>query len=171
MSTSSYWMESTRLPKFARLDRNLTADVGIVGAGITGITAAYLLKRAGHSVVLLDRGRCAAVDTGHTTAHLTCVTDQRLHRLVAHFGRKRAQATWEAGAAAIDQIAANVRTEEMDAEFEWVPGYLYAAIERNDEPERRSLQKDAALANELGFRAEFMSSIPPLGLPGVKFFH
>jgi glycine/D-amino acid oxidase-like deaminating enzyme len=104
-------MDSARLPQFAKLDRDVTADVAIVGAGITGITAAYLLKKTGHSVVLLDRGRCGAIDTGHTTAHLTCVTDLRLPDLVARFGRDRARASWEAGAAAIDQIVANINAE------------------------------------------------------------
>ena len=41
----------------------------VVGGGITGLTAAYLLAAAGKSVALLERGRCAQAETGHTTAH------------------------------------------------------------------------------------------------------
>src|SRR5512135_1374202 len=104
MKTGSYWQFSTSLPEFPALTNDLEVDVVVVGGGLTGITAAHLLKRDGAKVALLERARCAQADTGHTTAHLTYVTDERLHNLVKHFGRDAARAFWEAGAAAIDQI-------------------------------------------------------------------
>ena len=58
---------------------------------------------------MLERGRCAATDTGHTSAHLTMVTDTRLSELVKEFGRTHAQAVWDAGLAAIAQIDDIVR--------------------------------------------------------------
>src|SRR5438094_531419 len=104
MDTSSYWIDSASLPRFPKVEEDLKVDVVVIGGGITGITAAYLLKRSGHSVALVERSRCASIDTGHTTAHLTCVTDKRLHELVDDFGKDNAKATWDAGMAAIDQI-------------------------------------------------------------------
>ena len=94
MKTEAYWA-ATKLPRFPSLSRNLEVDVVIIGAGLTGITAAWLLKRSGAKVALLDRERCAAADTGHTTAHLTYVTDERLHTLVKKFGKDGAKAFWE----------------------------------------------------------------------------
>ena len=91
MDTTSHWIDSAPLPPQPTLDRDLDVDVIVVGGGITGITAAYLLKRAGHSVALLERARCASVDTGHTTAHLTAATDLRLKELSSHFGQPAAQ--------------------------------------------------------------------------------
>jgi hypothetical protein len=85
-------------------------------------------------VALLDRGHCGGVDTGHTTAHLTGVTDKRLHQLQDDFGKNNAQAAWHAGLAALDQIAANVRAENIDCEFKWVPGYLHAAPDGDISP-------------------------------------
>src|SRR5437667_9029945 len=104
MKSETYWRSSAAIPRFESLSHDAEVDVAIIGGGLTGITAAYLLKRDGAKVALLERGRCAATDTGHTTAHLTYVTDERLHHLVKTFGRDAAQAFWEAGAAAIDQI-------------------------------------------------------------------
>src|SRR5690349_17797262 len=103
-ANESVWM-SEPLPSFPALERDLEVDVVVVGGGLTGITTAYLLRQEGVSVALLERDRIAAGDTGRTTAHLTYVTDVRLHELVARFGKDTAKAVWKAGAVAIDRIA------------------------------------------------------------------
>ena len=156
------------MPRFAALGKALTVDTLVVGGGLTGITTAYLLKKAGRKVALIERHRLAQVDTGNTTAHLTCVTDTRLSELVKHFGRDHAQAAWDAGNAAIDQIEEIVRTEKIACEFQRVPGFLHAAIDGNTD-DARALKRDAALAHEMGFRAEFVSRVPLVERPGVRF--
>lgn len=105
----SYWRERATVPAYSALDADLSVDVAIVGAGITGLTAAYLLKRAGRSVAVIDRGRVGGVDTMRTTAHVTAVTDLDLTELDRNFGRDHAQAAWDAGYAAIQQIESIVR--------------------------------------------------------------
>src|SRR6185295_1379188 len=98
MDTKPYWLTAPPLPRFDPIDRDLKVDVVIVGGGLTGITAAYLFKKAGATVALLERGRCASADTGHTTAHLTIVTDMRLNEVVKKFGEDCGRAFWDAGA-------------------------------------------------------------------------
>jgi ribulose 1,5-bisphosphate synthetase/thiazole synthase len=44
------WIESAPIQRFPRLQRNTTADVIVVGAGITGITTAYVLRQAGEVI-------------------------------------------------------------------------------------------------------------------------
>src|SRR6185436_14583910 len=127
--------------------------------------AAYLLGGAGKSVVLLERARCAQIDTGHTSAHLTMVIDKSLTDLVAHFGRDHAQAAWDAGLAAIAQIDAIVRAEEMACAFEWVPGYLHGPLGGPDDG-RDAFENEAKLAAELGFDAAFVDQVPFVGGPG-----
>src|SRR6266550_7810547 len=144
------------MSRYLALDRNLTVDVAIIGAGVTGLTTAYLLKRAGRTVAVIDRGRCGGVDTGHTTAHVTCVTDQDLSALVKHFGRDHAQAAWDAGLAALAEIDTIVANEGIDCQWERVPGYKFAALTADADDEGARLQKEAALAWELGFDARFL---------------
>src|SRR3954463_9857973 len=96
MDTTSYWLDSASLPRFRKLEEDLNVDVVVIGGGIMGITAAYLLKQSGKTVALLERARLASIDTGHTTAHLTAVTDLRLQDIEKSFGKEAARATWDA---------------------------------------------------------------------------
>ena len=169
--TTPYWQTSVTLPRFRSLDRDLHVDVAIVGGGITGITAAYLLKKAGKSVALLERHRCLRADTGHTTAHLTCVTDTRLSELVKSFGADHARAAWDAGLAAIAQIDGIVRTEGIECGFAWVPGYLHAPPRQPadaSEQEAATLRDEANQIAELGFDARYLDRVPFMNMPGIE---
>jgi glycine/D-amino acid oxidase-like deaminating enzyme/nitrite reductase/ring-hydroxylating ferredoxin subunit len=167
--TTPYWSASATFPQYAPLAGDTEADVVVVGAGITGLTAAYLLAKAGRRVVVLERGRCAAVDTGHTSAHLTMVTDVRLSDLASAFGRPHAQAVWDAGLAAIAMIDDIVQEHDIDAGFEWVDGYLHAPRGNAARDVSEGLRADATLANELGFDAEYLDPVPLVDRPGVRF--
>ena len=169
MASHTYWTESASLPAFSRLDGDTRADVVVVGGGMTGLTSAYLLARGGRSVVLLERDRCAEVDTAHTSAHLTMVTDIRLTDLVSKFGRTHAQAVWDAGRAAIAQIDEIACEHEIDCGFKWVEGYLHARNPKAGTDEADALRAEAALACELGFDATFVTTVPFAGGPGIRF--
>jgi glycine/D-amino acid oxidase-like deaminating enzyme/nitrite reductase/ring-hydroxylating ferredoxin subunit len=169
MKRTSFWIDSTPIRRFPVLQRDFSADVLVVGAGITGITTAYLLKKAGLKVILIERERVASIDTGHTTAHLTYVTDVRLHELAENFGNDHAQAAWDAGAAAIDQIENIVAEEQLDCEFQRVPAYLHVSVDGFSKKDISFLKRDADLASEFGFDATYLKRVPYFNLPGVGF--
>ena len=170
-NTIPYWTETASLTRFPRLDHDLHVDVLVVGGGITGLTAGYLLARAGRSVAVLERGRCGSMDSGHTSAHLSAITDATLTDLETRFGRDHARAVWDAGYAAIAQIDTIVRDEQIACEFAWVPGYLYSADDRPSPDEAAALQREASLAMALGFDAEFLTDVPFVHRPGIRFDH
>ncbi len=166
--TTPYWSE-TPFPRFSKLEADTDVDVVVVGAGITGLTAAYSLLRAGRSVLVMERGRCVTGDTGYTSAHLTMVTDTRLPELVKRFGNPHAQAVWDAGLSAIAQIDAIVREHRIDAGFEWVEGYLHLPRGESSPKAGDELKREADLAVELGFDATFVGEVPLAGTPGIRF--
>ena len=167
---ASYWQSTAGLRTFPRIFRHAHTDVVVIGGGITGITAAYLLKREGRRVILLDRARLATGDTAHTTAHLTCVTDKRLVDLIKAFGEDHARAAWDAGLAGIWQIAENVRDEHIQCGFDWVPGYLHLpASGKESDSDVEDLQREARAASDLGFDAQFIEHAPLVDRPAIEY--
>src|SRR5687767_15799725 len=79
--TTSVWMATGDVEAFEPLSGDATADVCVVGAGIAGLTTAYLLAREGRKVVVLDDGPVAGGETARTTAHLVNALDDRYYEL------------------------------------------------------------------------------------------
>lgn len=123
--TVSSWMATAKVPARSPLKENITADVCIVGAGIAGMTTAYLLAREGKSVVVLDDGPIGGSMTGRTTAHLVNALDDRYFELERLHGERGARLAAESHTAAIDRIETIVTEESIDCDFERVDGYLF----------------------------------------------
>ena len=126
-SSTSVWMGSATLPNFPALAADERADVCVVGAGLAGLTTAYLLTRAGKSVIVLDDGPIAAGETARTTAHVVTALDDRYFELEQLHGEAGAKLAAESHAAAIATIERIVRDEQIECDFERVDGYLFNA--------------------------------------------
>ena len=68
---SSFWMASTPGTDYPEIQQDLQVDTAIVGGGIVGITTAYLLKKQGMKVAIIEADRILQGTTGHTTAKIT----------------------------------------------------------------------------------------------------
>ncbi len=169
MTNVPFWIDSAPIQKFPKLQKNMSVDVVVVGAGVTGIMTAYLLKQTGLTVALIERERVASIDTGHTTAHLTYITDVELRELARNFGQDHAQAAWDAGAAAIDEIERIVGKEMIECEYTRVPAYIHVCVGGPSKKEAPLLKKEADLAAKLGFDAVYLESAPYFNLPAVRF--
>ena len=169
--TTPVWSEAERdQPAFPTLRQNTEADICIVGAGIAGLTTAYLLQKEGKSVVVLDAFGLAAGETGRTTAHLTAVLDDRFSHLESLFGTAGARLAADSHRAAIDRIESIVQQERIDCDFERVTGYLVAL----DDKQRRALDKEFDAVPRAGFyEAEGFPEVPLANVvdtgPGLMF--
>ncbi|ANI37398.1 FAD-dependent oxidoreductase [Mycolicibacterium vaccae] len=68
------------------VDRVRTADVVVVGAGITGLTTALLLARAGKKVVVVEARHVGACATGNTTGKVSVLQGSKLARIRSKHG-------------------------------------------------------------------------------------
>jgi glycine/D-amino acid oxidase-like deaminating enzyme/nitrite reductase/ring-hydroxylating ferredoxin subunit len=152
----SLWIDSSPSTNYASLSGDVEADVAIVGAGITGITAAYLLSKAGKSVVLVDKGRIAMSETGHTTAHIVATTDADYREMIKVHGEDGARTDTVAIRSAVDLIRSLVSELAIDCGFKAVDGYLYA----EEEKDREYLLRQHEDLRRAGMESEWVDRVP-----------
>ena len=97
----SFWIGTTPETDYPQLTDQISVDVAVVGAGITGITAAVLLKRAGKTVALIDLKRIVHGATGYTTAKVTSGHGLGYSKIREAFGEEGARIYAEANQAAL----------------------------------------------------------------------
>ena len=154
--TTSLWLATSDTPRYEPLRGDIKVDVAIIGAGITGLTAAVLLKERGKSVAVIEKDRIAVGESGFTTAHLTEAVDARYHSLQRSFSKDDARLVAEASRASIEQIRQLIERYGIECRFRRVPGYLYT--------EKRSfvaeVKKEVAAGKEVGLDVSWTEEIP-----------
>jgi glycine/D-amino acid oxidase-like deaminating enzyme/nitrite reductase/ring-hydroxylating ferredoxin subunit len=169
-ATLSSWLTTAPIsPTFAPLRENTAADVVIIGAGIAGLTTAYLLGKEGKKVVVLEDGKIASGESGRTTAHLSNALDDRYTTLEKLFGPEGARLAAESHGAAIDQIEKIVADEQFACDFRRLDGYLF--LPKDGIPQE--LHDELAAAHRAGLTAvEFLPDSGTLGFatgPCLRF--
>jgi glycine/D-amino acid oxidase-like deaminating enzyme len=119
-----YWLKQPR-PNFPSLDGDIDADLCVVGAGIAGLTTAYLAAKANLQVVVLEAGDIIGGESGHTTAHISTAFDDRYSEMERIHGETAALLIADSHTMAIDTIEAIVQDEGIDCDFERLDGYLF----------------------------------------------
>ncbi|MBD2246128.1 FAD-binding oxidoreductase [Nostoc sp. FACHB-888] len=116
--TISIWMTTAEVPDKLVLTENTYADVCVIGAGIAGMSTAYMLTRAGKSVIVLDDGLIGGGQTARTTAHVSNVLSYRYHELEQMHGKEGAKHIAQSHTTAINTIEAIATQENINCDFE-----------------------------------------------------
>lgn len=174
--TTSVWMDTTDAQNLPRVTGDLRTNVCIIGAGISGMTTAYLLARAGRAVVVIDDGQIGGGETGRSTAHITAALDDRYHEIEKLHGEDGARLAAESHTAAIDRIEAIASLEDIDCDFERLDGYLF--LGGNDK--QKILDRELEAARRAGLSTvemvertplDFWNTGPALRFPRQAQFH
>lgn len=163
----SYWLETAPRRRYPPLLAEQSVDVAIVGGGIVGLTTAWLLKRAGRKVGVIEAGRILERVTGRTTAKVTSSHGLIYAPLISHFGEALAGLYAEANQQAIERIAEVVAELGADCGFDRKAAYVFSAS--GEALKAVEAEVDAAL--KLGLPASFVREAPlPIPMQGaVKF--
>lgn len=142
--TRPLWYEDAPSPSYTSgpVER---AGVCVVGAGIAGLTTAYLLANEGREVVVVDERPVGQGQTGRTSAHLSSVLDDRFAHLESVHGLETTRIHYESHATAIDRIERIAREEGIDCDFARIDGMLFPGSV--DESE---LEKEFEAAQRVG---------------------
>ena len=163
----SLWFDTSEPPvAYPPLDGDHRADVAVVGAGITGMTAALLLARAGRSVAVIDQHVVAGGTTGHSTAKVTSQHGLTYAVLRLAHGQAAARTYAEAMEGAKERIA-ELAGEGIECAFRRRPAYLYAGAGW----QRPLIEREADAAAEAGLPATLVETTPlPYDVHGAVRF-
>jgi len=157
--TLSVWKATSSRPHDPPLERDVFADVCVVGAGIAGMSVALHLAKAGVRVCVLDRYGVGAGETAQSTAHLASALDDRFTTLERLHGADGARLAYQSHQAAIERIGEIVEAEGIDADYVRLDGYLLLApgVDVSD------LEREGAAAWRAGFRDVALERSAPIG--------
>lgn len=126
MDKTSIWEATSPTLHFAALSGETTADVAIVGGGITGITAAMLLAWAGRSVAVVEAHQVGFGTTGNSTGNLYAIVDDGLWRIRDKWDQSTASDVAQSRAETVDFIERVITQYKLDCAFARRRQYLFA---------------------------------------------
>jgi glycine/D-amino acid oxidase-like deaminating enzyme len=138
-------------PTASPLSGDVDADVAVVGAGFTGLSAAIALRAAGHSVVVLEQAHVGFGASGRNAGHLTPVIGKDLPTLATLF-RKRARPLVALVERAVEHVEQTIATHGIDCAYEPV-GNVLAAVHPK---QHGMLDKAARAADAVGLASELL---------------
>ncbi|CAD6528849.1 Gamma-glutamylputrescine oxidoreductase [Paraburkholderia kirstenboschensis] len=165
MKLDSYWLDTA--PPFVTACEGPVdglADVVVIGAGFTGLSAAQALGKRGASVTVVDAGRVGGGASGRNGGQVNTGVAQDFVALAAQLGIERASACYRAFADAVDTVERLIREEQIDCNYIATgklklaskPHHL-AHLEKTADLIRRTVDTDIELIDGERIRSEVHS--------------
>lgn len=152
----SIWRATAQKTNFPTLDKDIEVDIAIVGGGITGVTAAYLLGASGKKVALLESYEICGGTSGDSTGNLYSMVDKRLHHIQSKWDKETAGIVAASRTAAMDLVETLVQKHSIDCDFKRVPWFLFSETSQKDE----TIEKETRAAEDFGLSVEKLTELP-----------
>lgn len=147
-TTSYYAASANEVTNYPRLRGDQTADVCVVGAGLTGISTALTLVERGYDVCVVEANRIAWGASGRNGGQMISGISGE-HRLPKKNGTNTADLLWEMRWAGHEIIRERVKQYDISCDLK--SGYLDVAIKRRH---LRDLEADERILAERDFPHE-----------------
>ncbi len=146
--SQSVWKVDTSPPEYPPLAADARADVCVVGAGIAGMTTAYLLAKEGKQVIVLDDNGVGGGETAQSTAHLASEMDDRYYE-IERLRQARGLAPYLREPPGRHRKGGEIAREEgIECGYRSVDAYLFLAPEHGPD----ELERELEAAHRAGLR-------------------
>jgi glycine/D-amino acid oxidase-like deaminating enzyme/nitrite reductase/ring-hydroxylating ferredoxin subunit len=170
----SYWTQTSERSEFPTARGRIQVDVAVVGGGITGLTTAFLLKREGLRVAVLEADRVSGSATAGSLGRLSALGALTYATLESERGAEAARTFAAANQWALEWIVETVGEVGIDCALRARPVLTYTT-----EPDGvEAIDREVAAARRAGLAVELVeeSDLPfPIKagayLPSQAQFH
>jgi glycine/D-amino acid oxidase-like deaminating enzyme len=151
----SFWLlKNGLLYSYPSLQKNIAAEIVVIGGGITGALTSHALIENGYSVLLIDKRDIAQGSSSATTSMLQYEIDVPLYQLAEMIGEDAATACYNAGIKAIKKLSKLVENLKIDCGFENKQS-LYVAHNEDAVP---SLEKEFLLRDKHALGVKWLTA-------------
>ncbi len=151
-ATSKTWQPRPKLQK------DIEADVAIVGGGITGIAAAYFLQQSGKKVAVLEQRKVGYGTTGSSTGNLY-VPSGKFHKIRHKHGKQGLLDVIAARKEAMEFIETTISRHNIDCGFTKVP-WCYFSSEAGQAAEKVEQELEALKTGEIDVFTDAPENFP-----------
>lgn len=157
---NSYWHESANNKievnnnKEHLKDKNY--DVLIIGAGLTGLNTAYLLKDSGYKIGIIEATTLGYGVSGYTTAKITVQHDVFYDYLINSFSLEEAKQYLKANEEGLKLIRKIINENNIECDFKEQTAFVYAT----DDAELKDIKKELEAYEKLGINGFFTEELP-----------
>ena len=151
----SLW-QNVQTPETLTTNSNSQYDVIIAGAGITGITAGYLLQKMGKNCLIIEAENIGFGTTGGTTAHINTFYDAQYDKVISDFGEEKANLLAQTGPEVIQQIKNIIQELNIDCGFNSRDSYVFSL----NEDQTKKLNKMFDATKQVGLQIERVTENP-----------
>lgn len=159
-SSEAVWSANADKSSYPQLTEDLQVDVVIVGAGITGITAAYHAIQEGQRVAVLESHRVGMGTTGSSTGNLYASIGEHLFSIGLKHNESTLKEVVKSRLSAIRFIERRIRQFNINCDFQRVPFYLFTSSETKQKSTK--IRKEYEVAVKAGLN---VSDVTPVGFP------
>lgn len=151
MENKPIWLDKIEFNKTKALDKDISVDVLIIGAGITGLSAAYHLRNSNLNICVVDQNLAAHGVSARTTGKLTFLQENIYSKL-----KDNAKKYYESQRDAIDMVEKIVKDEKIDCNFKKVDSYVYT----NKDSDINKINQEEQMLDKIGVKYEAIDNLP-----------
>lgn len=151
MQINPVWSSFEKTISYPGLNNDISVDVAVIGAGITGITTALLLQKQGLTVAIFEARSIGKGTTGQSTGNIYLTVEELLHALSSKYNIEKTSLILNARRDAFELITKNVQDYQIDCDYQKNPMYIF------EDENTDHVSKEMDIANESLIKAEYLS--------------
>lgn len=169
---NSYWHDSAdnkiEITRNKEELKDKSYDVLIIGAGLTGLNTAYVLKDSGYKIGVIDGTTIGYGVSGYTTAKITVQHDVIYDYLINSFSLNEAKQYLKANEEGLNLIKNIIKDNNIQCDFKEQTSYVYAT----NDTELNEIKKELEAYKKLGIDGFYTEDVPlphtTLGAIGIR---